>query len=55
MLDSYEAGMLYLIYNQLGGVRMITIGSIFSGFVVLLVLLTIIVSSIYSLVDLFKK
>lgn len=34
---------------------MITIGSIFSGFVVLLVLLTIIVSSIYSLVDLFKK
>ncbi|UGL60643.1 hypothetical protein [Staphylococcus phage vB_SurM-PSU4] len=47
--------MLYLIYNQLGGVRMITIGSIFSGFVVVLVLLTIIVSSIYSLVDLFKK
>lgn len=34
---------------------MITIGSIFSGFVILLVLLTIIASSIYSLVDLFKK
>ena len=34
---------------------MVTVGSIFSGFVVLLVLLTIIASSIYSLVDLIKK
>lgn len=34
---------------------MVTIGSIFSGFVVLLVLLAIIASSIYSLVDLVKK
>lgn len=34
---------------------MITIGSIFSGFVVLLVFVTIIAGSIYSLVDLFKK
>lgn len=34
---------------------MITIGSIFSGFVVLLIIIAIIAGSIYSLVDLFKK
>lgn len=34
---------------------MITIGSIFSGFVLLLVFVTFIASSIYYLVDLFKK